>query len=107
MASPDLIERSIPYLIYFVIVVLTNYFFSFYSKKIKETGKKFIAVIFPIWIIITFLKMLTDYIYKPNYEIYLDIKIFAGLLAFSLPLVLIFGGITFYIKQNKFKKTIK
>ena len=107
MASPDLIERSIPYLIYFVVVILTNYFFSFYSKKIKETGKKFVAVFFTIWIIITFVKMLTDYIYKPNFKIYLDLKIFAGLLASSLPLVLIFGGITFYIKQNKFKKTIK
>jgi hypothetical protein len=103
MSSPDLIERSIPFLIYFVIVVLTNYFFSIYSKKIKATGKKFIAVIFPIWIIITFLKMLTDYIYNPNFKIYLDFKTFAGLLAFNLPLVLIFGGITFYFKQKKYK----
>jgi hypothetical protein len=51
--------------------------------------------------------MLSDYIYKPNYKIYLDFKILAGLLAFSLPLVLIFGGITFFIKQNKLKKNIK
>jgi hypothetical protein len=48
--------------------------------------------------------MLTEYIYKPNFKIYLNFKILTGLLAFSLPLVLIFGGITFYIKQKKFKK---
>ena len=100
-------ENTSLYIFYFIIIILTNYFFSFYSKKIKETGKKFIAVIFPIWIIITLVKMLSDYIYKPNYKIYLDFKIFAGLLAYSLPLVLIFGGITFYIKQKKFKKTIR
>ena len=44
MSTPDLTQRFLPYFIWFLIVVLNNYFFSVFSKKTKSTLKILIAV---------------------------------------------------------------
>ncbi len=36
METPDLTQRFIPYLIWFIIVILTNYFFSISPQKTKS-----------------------------------------------------------------------
>ncbi len=100
-------EQTSLYIFYFIVVVLTNWFFSIFSKKTDSAGKQFMLVMLPTWGIITTIKMISDYIYLPYYKIYFDIKIFIGLLAQSLPIVLIFGGIAFFFKYRKFKNPIK
>lgn len=100
-------EQTSHYIFYFIVVVLTNWFFSVFSKKTNNVSKQFILVMLPTWVIITIIKTISDYIYIPYYKIYFDIKIFIGLFVQSLPIVLIFGGIAFFIKYRKFKNPIK
>jgi hypothetical protein len=102
MTSPDLTQRFLPYIIWFLIVVLTNYFFSIFSKKTKSIGKILIAVFLPVWLIITVVTVIFDIIYLSSYSI--TPILFSGKLAQNIPQVLIFGGIAFFLKYRKFKK---
>jgi sensor histidine kinase YesM len=108
MTSPNLFERLIPYLIWFLIVILTNYFFTVYSKKTKSTQKLLPAVFFTVWFIITTLSLVLNLInpslghqINPSLEIS---YILAGELAFNLPQVVIFGGIAYALKHRKLSK---
>jgi hypothetical protein len=105
MTTPDLTQRFIPYFIWFLIVILTNYFFSIFSKKTKSTGKILIAVLLPVWLIISVVTIVFDFNYVPSYKIPLNLNLFTGLLAENLPQVLFIGGIAFFLKYRKFKKT--
>jgi hypothetical protein len=104
MDTPDLIQRGIPYLIWFIIVILTNYFFSIFSEKTKDMGKVYVAVFLPVWLIITILTVVLDIIYLGKYS--LNFILFIGKLIENLPQVILVGGIAFFIKYRKFKKTI-
>jgi hypothetical protein len=96
-------QRIIPYILWFLIVILTNYFFSVFSKKTKSTGKVLIAVFLPVWLIITVVKIVCDFIYLD--ENYLHPVGFIGQLIQNIFQVVIIGGIAFYLKYRKFKKT--
>ena len=100
MATPDLTQRFIPYLIWFLIVILTNYFFTVFSKKTKSTGKLLIAVFLPVLFIITVVTIARDIIYLNSQDE------FTGQLFQNIPQVVIFVGIAFFLKYRKFKKTI-
>ena len=102
MTTPDLTQRFLPYFIWFLIVVLTNYFFSIFSKKTKSTGKILIAVFFPVWLIITVVTVIFDIIYLSPYSV--TPLLLIGKLVQNIPQVLIFGGIAFFLKYRKFKK---
>jgi len=100
MSSPSLIERSAPYLIWFVIIVLTNYFFTFYSSKTKSTGKILISVFLTVWLFLTVFLFIINLIH-PLFGVPTDI---VALLAFNLVNIVLFGGIAFAVKYRKFKK---
>ena len=102
MSTPDLTQRFLPYFIWFLIVVLNNYFFSVFSKKTKSTLKILIAVFLTIWLIITVFTVIFDIIYLSSYSVTPR----RGSLkrAENLPQVIIFGGIAFFLKYRKFKK---
>ena len=102
MTSPDLTQRFLPYLIWFLIVILTNYFFSIFSKKTKSIGKILIAVFLPVWLIITVITVIFDIIYLSSYSV--TPILFSFKLTENIPQVLIFGGIAFFLKYRKFKK---
>jgi hypothetical protein len=104
MTTPDLTQRLLPYIIWFLIVILTNYFFSIFSKKTKSTGKILIAVFLPVWLIITVMKIVFDIIYLNEFNVFP--VAFIGQLIQNLPQVLIVGGIAFFLKYRKLKKTI-
>jgi hypothetical protein len=92
------------YLIYFIVVILTNYSFSIFSQKTKSIGKILVAVFLSVWLTITILTVVLDIIYLNKYS--LNFILFSGKLASTLPIVIIFGGIAFFIKYRKFKKVI-
>ena len=69
MSTPDLTQRFLPYFIWFLIVVLNNYFFSVFSKKTKSTLKILIAVFLTIWLIITVFTVIFDIIYLSSYSV--------------------------------------
>ena len=92
------------YLIYFIVVILTNYSFSIFSQKTKSIGKILVAVLLSVWLIITILTGILDIIYKSTYSF--TPELFGLKLASNLPQVVIFGGIAFFIKYRKFKKVI-
>lgn len=100
MSSPSLIESLTPYFIWFVIVVLTNYFFEFYSSKTKTTSKILTSVFFTVWLLLTVLLFIISLIH-PLLNYPTDI---IGQLIFNLVQVVIIGGIAFFIKYRKFKK---
>jgi hypothetical protein len=100
MVQPDLIERTIPYLIWVIIFVLTNYFFTVYSNKTKSTGKILLAVFLTVWLLLTIFTFILNLIYP--LEVYTSD--FVLQLAINLPQVLIFGGIAFFIKYRKSKE---
>lgn len=100
METPSLIERSAPYLIWFIIVVLTNYFFTFYSSKTKSTSKILTSLFFTVWFLLTGLLFIVSLIH-PLLDYPTDI---IGQLIFNLVQVVIFGGIAFAVKYRKFKK---
>ena len=104
MTTPDLTQRFLPYLIWFLIVVLTNYFFSIFSKKTKSIGKILIAVFLPVWLIITVVKIVFDIIYLNEFNFFP--VAFIGQLIENIPQVVIFGGIAFFLKYRKFNKPI-
>ena len=97
-------QRIIPYILWFLIVIFTNYFFSIFSKKTKSTSKILIAVFLPVWLIITVVKIVCDIIYLNEFNIFP--VAFIGQLIQNIPQVVIIGGIAFFVQYRKFKKTI-
>ena len=87
-----------------MIVILTIYFFSIFSKKTKSTSKVLIGVFLPVWLIITLVKIVCDIIYLNEFNI--SLVAFIGQLIQNIPQVVIIGGIAFFVQYRKFKKTI-
>lgn len=101
METPDLIQT---YIIWFIIVILTNYFFSIFSQRTKSVSKILIAVFLSVWLIITILTVVLDIIYLNKYS--LNFILFSGKLALNLPQVIMIGSIAFFVKYRKFKKIL-
>jgi hypothetical protein len=100
METPNLIELSFPYFIWFLIIVLTNYFFTFYSNKTKSTGKILIYVFLTVWLLLTIFTFIINLIHP--FGIYSSD--FGLQLAFNLPQIIVFGGIAFFVKYRKLNK---
>lgn len=83
-----------------IIIIVTIGFFNFFKKKLPKTILLYCAVFICTWAVTTFIHLI---ITSDEYS-GLTGRVFTNSLAFSLPFVLIFGGITFFIKYAKFKK---
>lgn len=93
----------IGYAIWVIIVGLVLGFFSYFSKKNKKFGGLLFFVLVPTWVLTTIIKGL-EYIYFENSNELFTARGFAMLLAETLPMLILIGGITFTIKYLKFKK---
>lgn len=96
-------KQLVDYAIWVIIVGLTLGFFSYFSKLHKSLLKLILTVLIPTWIITALIKGLEYYYFNNSYELF-SIREFTMLLAESLPIIIVFGGITFTIKYLKSRK---
>jgi len=101
----DDIRLAIGYFEWIILVGLCLGFFSYFSKKYNSFGILFPLVLIPTWIIIAITKGV-EYMYFDNSSNFLTLLGFIGLLAETLPMIILIGGITFAIKYMKFRKSI-
>lgn len=101
----DDIRLAIGYSEWVILVGLVLGFFSYFLKKYKNFGILFTLILIPTWIIIAIVKGV-EYIYFDNSSNLLSLLGFIGLLAETLPMIILIGGITFAIKYMKFRKSI-
>lgn len=94
----------IGYAIWVIIVVLVIIFFAHFSKRTHKLGSLLFFALVPTWIITTIIKGV-EYKYFENSNELFSIRGFTMLLAETLPLLILFGGITFTIKYLKLRKT--
>jgi uncharacterized membrane protein YczE len=97
------LRLTIGYLIWALVIGLTLGFFSFFSKKNNKLGSLIFLVLLPVWIIAAIALGIEHMYIDDSMELF-SIRGFVMLLAESLPLLILFGGITFTIKYLKFKK---
>jgi len=69
----------------------------------KKFGSLLVFVLIPTWIITTIIKSI-EYMYFENSTELISIKGFILLLAETLPMLILIGGITFALKYLKFRK---
>lgn len=77
--------------------------FNHYSKKHKSVMKLLLLTILPAWLVATFMRVIICI--ATGAPALLSIMDFPFHLAGTLVMVVIFGGITFFFKYRKFKKT--
>jgi len=94
---------ALGYALWVIVVGLTIGFFSYFSNKHKSIGALLFFVLVPTWIITAILTGVKN-VYSGNTTDLYSIIGFAGLLAESLPIIILIGGITFTIKYMKFKR---
>lgn len=91
------------YVMWIIIISLTIFFFNYFVKIYPNFKKLFPSVFVVVWICTTIITACFEYF--PSNTIYpFSFTGFAGIMFFRLPATLIIGGITFWIKYNKFKK---
>ena len=100
----DNIRLAISYSECVIIVGLALGFFSLFSKKYKRFGSLLPFIFIPVWLIIGIVKGM-EYMYFDNSPKLFSLLGFIGLLAETLPLLILVGGITFSIKYLKFRKS--
>ncbi|WP_430928370.1 hypothetical protein [Polaribacter marinivivus] len=91
------------YLEWLVVILTTIMFFNFYSKNIKKIGKLLLLVLPSSWVIISVFKGVGEN-YSQSINRLSSFEGFTLLLAETLPMLVLIGGITFYFKYRKFKK---
>lgn len=96
-------ELALGYAEWIITVALTIGIFNYFSKKFKKLAS-LVGTVLPLtWIILSFTRGL-KYIYlHDNYELF-SLRGFSMLMAEMLPILLLFGGITFAVKYLKFRK---
>ncbi|MCK4665093.1 MAG: hypothetical protein KAT68_19650 [Bacteroidales bacterium] len=99
------IRLLIGYIEWAIIIVLTLGFFSYFSRKYTKVGSLIPLVLVSTWIIIAIIKGL-EYLYFDSSSELLSFRGFAMLLAETLPILVLIGGITFAIKYIRFRKKI-
>lgn len=100
----DDLRLLIAFGMYLLIVLLTIGLFSFFSKKYKKLGHLLFLVLIPVWLLIATIKGV-ELLYFDNSSDLFFLGGFGLLLAETLPILLIFGVITFVVKYMKLKKT--
>lgn len=97
---------GITYAEWVVVILLTLAFFSYFSRKNKTIWKLLPLVLLPVWFIIALITGIENMYFANSSELF-SIGGFCYLLAEALPVLLLFGGITFGLKYNKFRKINK
>lgn len=91
------------FVIWAVMIALTHFLFTYFSEKYNSLFKLLLLTLFPVWIISSIIQGIQD-VYL-NKEYFLEgAREISGLFLFTLPSLIVFGGITFTIKYIKFKK---
>ena len=96
-------KLAIGYAIWVIIIGLVLGLFSYFSKKNKNLGSLLFLVMVPTWVITAIIKGV-EYKYLENSDKLFSAWGFAMLLAETLPMLILIGGITFSIKYLKFRK---
>lgn len=89
-----------------IIVGLTLVFFAYFSKKHTKLSSLLILVLVPTWLITAIIKGVEMKYFENSNELF-SVLGFVGLLAETLPILALFGGITFKVKYHKLKKNKK
>lgn len=97
------IRVLIGYIEWVIIIGLTISFFSYFSKKYSKLGSLLPFVLISTWIITAIIKGL-EYSYFDNSNELFSFSGFTMLLAETLPMLILIGGITFTIKYLQFQK---
>jgi hypothetical protein len=96
-------ELTWGYVNWLLIIGMTIGFFSLFSRKHKELGKLIALVLIPVWIIIAIVRGI-EYMSFNNSDILFSSDGYLNLLAETLPILILFGGATFYFQYKKMKK---
>ena len=96
-------RMTIGYVFWIVIVALTLGLFSYFSKKYKNLGSLLFFVLVPTWAIVAIMKGLEVSYYDSSKDLEF-LKGFGLLLADTLPMLIVVGGITFTLRYLKFRK---
>ena len=99
----DDIRLIIGYTEWVIIIGLTLGFFSYYSRKFNKIGSLFPLVLISVWIVIAIIKGIEN-MYFDNLFLLFSFKGFILLLAETLPMLILIGGITFGILYFRFRK---
>lgn len=91
------------YIMWIIIISLTIFFFNYFVKIYTDFKKLFASVFVVVWICSTIITACFEY-FSINAIYSFSFIGFVGILLFRLPTMLLIGGITFWIKYNKFKK---
>ena len=86
-----------------VILSLTLFFFSYFSKKAIKLKKLFPLVLFLVWIG-TSIMLGLEYLFFRDSSTLFSFNGVISLLKESLPMSLIFGSLIFFIKYKYFRK---
>jgi hypothetical protein len=100
------IRNFVAYVEWGIVIGLTILFFAYFSRIHQKFGRLLTFVLIPTWLILTIVKGVEN-LYFDKVNGFTSFYGFSMLMAESLPLVLIFGGITFGVKFNRFRKRIK
>jgi ABC-type spermidine/putrescine transport system permease subunit I len=94
----------IGYAIWVIIIGLTLGFFTYFSKKHSKLGSLLFLVMLPTWIITALIKGIESMYFDNSNDLLSGFGI-VGLLAETLPMLILIGGITLTLKYLKFRKT--
>lgn len=89
--------------IYAIIIGLVIGLFNYFSNRGKKLVGLLVYVMIPTWVVIAILKGLEYYYFESSNELF-SARGFTLLLAETLPMLFIIGGITFSVKYLKFKR---
>jgi len=96
-------EMDFTYANVVIIIGIVILVFNYFVKKLSLFQLVLITLL-PTWIIIAVVQGFEKYYPYKTYS-FLSIEGIAGLLAYTLPMIILVGGITFFIKYMKFKKS--
>ncbi len=86
-----------------IIICIVILVFNYFVKKLNLYQLLLITLL-PTWIIISVVQEF-EKSYLDNTYSFLSMRGIAELLAYTLPMIILVGGITFYIKYRKYKKS--
>lgn len=87
-----------------IIVALAVFYFSYFSKKTDQLKKLFPLVLLLVWISVSFVLGL-EYLFFRDSNVFTSFEAILSLMKESLPMSLIFGGLTFFVKYRSLRKS--
>ena len=88
-----------------IIIVVTILFFSYFSKKNLKLKKLLPLVMLLVWISISIILGFEYLFFRDSYMLF-SFDGFISLMKEALPMSLIFGGLTFFIKYRSNRKNL-